>query len=100
MALWAPAHPPPALLLRTSLKAARGGVRPGRCRHCLGFVLVVKQVEGAEGSRPGAWTLGAQALERRWLDALGEGSEMEVVASGKSFALFSFLSEMRSKALS
>lgn len=100
MSLWAPAYPPPALLLRTILKAARGGTRPGRCRRCLEFVLVVRQVEGAEGSQPTAWTIGAQFLEGRWLDALGEGCEMVVVASGKALALFSFLSEMRSKAFS
>lgn len=55
----------------------------------------------AEGSQPGAWTLGAQSLERMRSDGLGEGSGIVVAAaSGKSFALFSFLSEMRSRALS
>ena len=61
MALWdLPTHH-----LHVSLKVAPGVVRPGRCRHCLGLVLVVRQMEGVEGSQPGAWTLGTQCLERR-----------------------------------
>lgn len=39
MALWdLPLHH-----LHFNLRAARGGVRPGGCRHCLGVVLVVRQ---------------------------------------------------------
>lgn len=70
--------------LHFNLRAARGGVRPGRCRHCLGVVLVVRQRE-----------LG-QELGPLVLSPWREGGLMDLgrvvrwsVASGKSFVLFS-----------
>lgn len=75
-------------LLRTSLKVARGGVRPGRCQHHHGLIPAVGQVEGVELSQPRAWTLDPQSWERRVLGALWGIERLVVVASGNFSTLF------------
>lgn len=67
-------------------------MRPGRCQHHLGLILVVGPLEGGEGSQPEAWTTDPQSLEREVSKCTLRGREvvvLVVVASGSVSTLFS-----------